>query len=75
MTYAMLISLFFVGLEFFTAFYSNIPGEMDALKYLFVGLEGHHNLVAVHVAFYHTGHSRGLGFFSTRIHARTKKCS
>ncbi len=45
MTYAMLISLFFVGLEFFTAFYSNIPGEMDALKYLFVGLEGHHNLV------------------------------
>ena len=45
MTYAMLISVFFVGLEFFTAFYSNIPGEMDALKYLFVGLEGHHNLV------------------------------
>ena len=45
MTYAMLISVFFVGLEFFTAFYSNIPGEMHSLKYLFVGLEGHRNLV------------------------------
>ena len=29
MTYAMLISVFFVILEFFTAFYSNIPGQMD----------------------------------------------
>ncbi len=27
MTYAMLISVFFVGLEFFTAFYSNIPSQ------------------------------------------------
>ena len=45
MTYAMLISVFFVGLEFFTAFYSNIPDHMNALKYLFVGLEGHHKLV------------------------------
>jgi Ni/Fe-hydrogenase subunit HybB-like protein len=45
MTYAMIISIFFVGLEFFTAFYSNIPGEKDALVYLFTGLEGHHNLV------------------------------
>ncbi len=47
MTYAMLISIFFVGLEFFTAFYSNIPGHMASLKYLFVGLEGHTNLVPV----------------------------
>lgn len=45
MTYAMLISVFFVGLEFFTAFYSNIPGHMHSLQYLFVGLEGHRNLV------------------------------
>jgi molybdopterin-containing oxidoreductase family membrane subunit len=45
MTYAMLISVFFVGLEFFTAFYSNIPDHMNALKYLFVGLEGHRKLV------------------------------
>lgn len=45
MTYAMLISVFFVGLEFFTAFYSNIPSHKEALIYLFTGLEGHHNLV------------------------------
>ncbi|MEM5786299.1 MAG: sulfate reduction electron transfer complex DsrMKJOP subunit DsrP [Syntrophobacteraceae bacterium] len=45
MTYAMLISVFFVGLEFFTAFYSQIPGHMHAIVYLFKGLEGHNNLV------------------------------
>ncbi|MFP5214017.1 MAG: sulfate reduction electron transfer complex DsrMKJOP subunit DsrP [Acidobacteriota bacterium] len=44
-TYAMLISIFFVILEFFTAFYSQIPGHMAPLKYLFVGLEGHGKLV------------------------------
>ena len=44
-TYAMLISIFFVILEFFSAFYSNIPSHMDALKYLFWGLEGKHALV------------------------------
>jgi molybdopterin-containing oxidoreductase family membrane subunit len=45
MTYAMLISIFFVGLELFTAFYSQVPGHMHALQYLFVGLEGHGKLV------------------------------
>ncbi|NLI82329.1 MAG: polysulfide reductase NrfD [Deltaproteobacteria bacterium] len=44
-TYALLISVFFVGLEFFTAFYSQIPGHMHSLVYLFVGLEGHGKLV------------------------------
>jgi Ni/Fe-hydrogenase subunit HybB-like protein len=44
-TYAMVISVFFVGLEFFTAFYSQIPGHMASLKYLFVGLEGHGKLI------------------------------
>ncbi|GLI32873.1 sulfate reduction electron transfer complex DsrMKJOP subunit DsrP [Desulforhabdus amnigena] len=44
-TYAMLISIFFVALEFFTAFYSNIPSHKHSLEYLFVGLEGHKNLV------------------------------
>jgi len=43
--YAMIISIFFVGLEFFTAFYSNIPGHMHSLQYLFFGLHGHGNLV------------------------------
>ena len=45
MTYAMIISVFFIGLEFFTAFYSQIPGHMHSLVYLFVGLEGHRALV------------------------------
>jgi Ni/Fe-hydrogenase subunit HybB-like protein len=44
-TYAMIISVFFVGLEFFTAFYSGIPSHMHSLLYLFVGLEGHGKLV------------------------------
>ena len=40
-TYAMLASIFFVLLELFTAFYSQIPGHMHAFRYLFWGLEGH----------------------------------
>ncbi len=44
-TYAMTINVFFFLLEVFTAFYSNIPGHMHPLKYLFVGLEGHTRLV------------------------------
>ncbi len=50
-TYAMIISIFFVGLEFFTAFYSGIPSHRHALEYLFVGLEGHGNLVPFMWAF------------------------
>jgi molybdopterin-containing oxidoreductase family membrane subunit len=44
-TYAMSLNVFFVLLEFFTAFYSHIPGHMAPLKYLFFGLDGHTNLV------------------------------
>ncbi|MEK6776920.1 MAG: sulfate reduction electron transfer complex DsrMKJOP subunit DsrP [bacterium] len=44
-TYAMLTNVFFLLLEFFTAFYSKIPGHMQPLQYLFFGLEGHGKLV------------------------------
>ncbi len=44
-TYFMLTSCFFLGLEFFTAFYSGIPGHMQSFIYLYKGLEGHHQLV------------------------------
>ncbi|KYH32410.1 sulfate reduction electron transfer complex DsrMKJOP subunit DsrP [Neomoorella mulderi] len=45
-TYATIISVFFVGLEFFTAFYSQVPAHgLDTLKYLFAGLDGHGKLV------------------------------
>lgn len=44
-TYAMLISIFFVLMELFTAFYSQIPEHMSHFQYLFVGLHGHTKLV------------------------------
>jgi Ni/Fe-hydrogenase subunit HybB-like protein len=43
--YAICINVFFFLCEVFVAFYSNIPGHMHAIKYLFVGLEGHASLV------------------------------
>ncbi len=39
--YAALINAFFVGLEFFVGYYSNIPGHKHSLQYLFFGLEHH----------------------------------
>ena len=44
-TYAMLISIFFILMELFTAFYSKIPEHMRHFQYLFVGLHGHTKLV------------------------------
>ncbi len=44
-TYAMFANVFFLGLEFFTAFYSSIPEHTASFKYLYVGLEGHRELV------------------------------
>ena len=43
--YAICINVFFFLCEVFTGFYSNIPGHMDHIKYLFVGLHGHGSLV------------------------------
>lgn len=43
--YAMILNVFFMLLEVFTAFYSQIPGHMHSLIYLFSGLEGHGKLV------------------------------
>ena len=43
--YAMTINLFFVGLELFTGFYSDMPHHVEPFKYLFVGLHGHAGLV------------------------------
>jgi len=44
-TYAMFANVFLLGLEFFTAFYSNIPGHMHTFHYLYVGIDGHTKLV------------------------------
>jgi len=43
--YAMVANVFFLLLEVFTAFYSNIPGHMYAFEYLYTGLEGYGKLV------------------------------
>lgn len=39
--YAMCINVFFYLLELFTAFYSNIPGHMEPIIFLFSGHDGH----------------------------------
>jgi len=44
-TYFMITNVFFLGLEFFTAFYSNIPGHVHTFQYLYAGIEGHGRLV------------------------------
>lgn len=36
-TYAMVITVFMVAVEFFTAYYSQVPGHVEALDYLFFG--------------------------------------
>jgi Ni/Fe-hydrogenase subunit HybB-like protein len=44
-TYAMIANVFFLGLEVFTAVYSQIPGHLHSFIYLFYGLDGSHSLV------------------------------
>ncbi len=46
-TYAMLATLFFMGCELFTVYYSQIPEHMHHFAYLFVGLHGKASLVPV----------------------------
>lgn len=40
-TYAMVVNVFFVILEVFTVFYSQMPEHMHSFEYLYVGLHGH----------------------------------
>jgi molybdopterin-containing oxidoreductase family membrane subunit len=39
--YAAIANMFFLALEFFVGYYSQIPGHMHSLEYLFFGLEHH----------------------------------
>ena len=43
--YAMLINVFFVLLEVFTAFYSGVPGHKHSFQYLYIGYHGVSTLV------------------------------
>ncbi len=44
-TYAVLANIFFVLMELFTALYSDIPEHLLHFRYLYLGLDGHHELV------------------------------
>ncbi|MDI6756322.1 MAG: polysulfide reductase NrfD, partial [Thermodesulfobacteriota bacterium] len=44
-TYALIISVFFILMEIFTVFYSQIPEHMHHFIYCFAGLNGHYGLV------------------------------
>ena len=44
-TYAMIINVFFVLMEVFTVFYSQIPEHIEHFEFLFLGLHGHAGLV------------------------------
>ncbi|HDQ40857.1 MAG TPA: menaquinol oxidoreductase [Desulfonatronum sp.] len=44
-TYAWILNLFFLALELFTGFYSNLPGHMHSFEYLFAGHHGYDSLV------------------------------
>jgi Ni/Fe-hydrogenase subunit HybB-like protein len=43
--YAMVVNVFFVALELFTALYSDIPAHVEHFAYLYLGLHGHGVLV------------------------------
>jgi molybdopterin-containing oxidoreductase family membrane subunit len=44
--YAMSLNVFFLLLELFTALYSHVPEHGEAIKYLYLGLDEKHPLVA-----------------------------
>jgi Ni/Fe-hydrogenase subunit HybB-like protein len=43
--YAICVNVFFFLCEIFVSFYSNIPGHMHPLQYLFAGIDGHNSMV------------------------------
>jgi molybdopterin-containing oxidoreductase family membrane subunit len=47
MTYCMVINVFFVLMEVFTTFYSQIPSHMEHFEYVFFGLDGNYQMVPV----------------------------
>jgi Ni/Fe-hydrogenase subunit HybB-like protein len=43
--YMLILDMFFIGLEFFTAFYSHIPAHTETFRYLLFGLHGNDALM------------------------------
>ncbi len=44
-TYALLVNIFLLLVELFTTLYANVPEDVDHLRYLFIGIDGHAALV------------------------------
>ena len=44
-TYALLVNIFLFLVELFTMLYGAVPEDMESLRYLFLGIGGHHVLV------------------------------
>jgi molybdopterin-containing oxidoreductase family membrane subunit len=44
-TYALLVNIFLLLVELFTTLYGGVPGDVEHLRYLFLGINGHHALV------------------------------
>jgi molybdopterin-containing oxidoreductase family membrane subunit len=44
-TYALLVNIFLLLVELFTTLYGAVPEDVEHLRYLFIGIEGHHALV------------------------------
>ncbi len=45
MLYALIIDVFFLGVEYYTAFYSHVPAYIETFQYLFLGIGGNTALV------------------------------
>jgi molybdopterin-containing oxidoreductase family membrane subunit len=44
-TYALLVNIFLLLVELFTTLYGRVPADVEHLRYLFVGIDGHSALV------------------------------
>jgi len=69
-TYALLVNIFLLLVELFTTLYGGVPGDVVHLRYLFLGIDGHHALVPwIWLSMVLMGGSAGA-LLSTRLRRR-----
>ncbi len=73
--YAAIINAFFVILEFFVGYYSQIPGHMHSLQYLFFGLEHHGHVYNNLVPFMWTSVLFCFGGLGILAYMKIKDCA
>ncbi len=71
--YAALLNFFFLGCEFFVAYYSKIPGHMHTLDYLFWGVEHHGHTYNNLVPFMRASMAMGIVGIPLLFLSRAKK--